>query len=1485
MRLAFRLFLIVSGVLLGIWLNLVLTFSDPGVQTWAARMFASYLSEKTGTTISIQRFGLGFRLELLIQGLKVDDLHGQNLLAVDRLEASPSGFNFLKVLKLKSVKLDKPVFNLVRYQGENDFNYQFLIDALGGDAQSPDTASASKLFPVQLGSLKIQDGSFSYIIEGYDHAPVREMDYNRLMFSNLNLDASYLHTNGDSLNVVINHLSASEQCGLSLHHMQAYLTIRPHLATARQMKMRAGSSSLDLDIEMKFSGLSAFDEFIDSVSLRLEMRPSTLMMSDLGYFSEDLFDMSNQLLFQGKATGTVADFNATDFMLTYGARTHLSADVRMRGLPDIYDTYIGASVRLLQTNTTDLEKFSLPAGAGALALPEQMASLGDVNIRGMFDGKYNDFMTRLSLKSALGLLNADLVMRTNPLNNQTSYKGSLTTKKFELGKLFGAEGYPGKTNMELRVEGSGLSADDAVVSLAGQISSLELSGTTLSEVLLSAQYEERLLSTEAKMSDPKLSFRLNGNADLSSERALYTIDLKLDTADFVALGLMPADSIFALSTRLNGQFSFTGEQDFIGILSFNDTRLTNENGSLLLHNLQLSALEDPFLTRKFLLQSDILQLEAGGKIMPSRLAESFSDYIHHYFGHELFEFKDQEVATQDFYYNLRIKDFSGISSLFFPQFSISRNASLTGVFMNGTRVLQSTFFADSVSVAGISFQKPHLLINSTMGRLTLGMRMEEVELYRSNGPETPSLGLEDVNMKISAASDSVRFDLNWQNAGTLINRGRLSALLAAKDRSTAEFGISSSDILVNDSVLWFDPEGRFVLGSRQSYIDNFGIHLGSSNLLINGSIPRGESDTLSLSFNHWELSNLNFLLASYGISTGGRVNGDLTLANLENNPAFFSNLTIRGLQLNKETLGDARLMSTWSGTDNNIYINAQIIHRGNLGSGRILHLRGFYFPTRAEDNLSLSLQLENFRLKFLNSFLAGYVSGLEGFASGNLDIGGALEKPVVRGNLGLYRTSFIIDYLNVRYSLQHEFPIEPGRIVINDLMLIDTANNRASVNGSITHNHLRDFFVDLRLRPENLIALNTGPAQNELFYGTAVVSGEVLIRGPFDNIDMSMRVISQRGTSMVIPIDLSTSVGTNDYIAFVKEFNAVSGPGEAIQRRAVATSNFGISLETVITPDAGLRIYMPYNTGTLDARGTGNLSLGVNAAGEFTLNGEYMLQSGQFNFTYENLIKRRFDLIEGGRIAWAGDPYDATIDAKGVYRVKASLSGLGLDTTQSLGNRVNVDCIIHLSNNLFNPDIRFGFRFPNLDSQLEQSIFTVIDTTNDAQMTQQMISLLVLGSFASSSGIDNFSIGNSSLDVLSGQLSSWLSQISKDFDIGLYYRPGDQITSDELEVALSTQLFNERVTIDGNFGMVNSRNATQNASNIVGDVDINVKLTRDGRLRLRAYNHSNLNNWMTSSAFDRFAPYTQGVGLSYRQEFDRFNEIFRRKRKPKTNQQ
>ncbi|MCX6272046.1 MAG: translocation/assembly module TamB domain-containing protein [Bacteroidetes bacterium] len=167
-------------------------------------------------------------------------------------------------------------------------------------------------------------------------------------------------------------------------------------------------------------------------------------------------------------------------------------------------------------------------------------------------------------------------------------------------------------------------------------------------------------------------------------------------------------------------------------------------------------------------------------------------------------------------------------------------------------------------------------------------------------------------------------------------------------------------------------------------------------------------------------------------------------------------------------------------------------------------------------------------------------------------------------------------------------------------------------------------------------------------------------------------------------------------------------------------------------------------------------------------------------------------------------------------------------------------------------------------------------------MSEQMIFLLVLRQFKPierSNQLDfNASVGNSSWDILSSQLNSWLSQISNDFDVGVNYKPGDRLTSDELTVALSTQLFDERVTIDGNFGYAaatkNPGTTQQNASNIVGDVKIEVKLTDDGRFRVKAFNKSN-----NVSLFENNAPYTQGVGIFFRKEFDDLAELFRKRKK------
>ena len=160
---------------------------------------------------------------------------------------------------------------------------------------------------------------------------------------------------------------------------------------------------------------------------------------------------------------------------------------------------------------------------------------------------------------------------------------------------------------------------------------------------------------------------------------------------------------------------------------------------------------------------------------------------------------------------------------------------------------------------------------------------------------------------------------------------------------------------------------------------------------------------------------------------------------------------------------------------------------------------------------------------------------------------------------------------------------------------------------------------------------------------------------------------------------------------------------------------------------------------------------------------------------------------------------------------------------------------------------------------------------------KQFISLLVINNFYSVSGYGGGDIGgvNSSVagvtasELLSNQLTNWLSQISDDFDIGVNYRPGDEVTRDQVELALSTQMLNDRIIISGNVDVggqeTNPSSGAANNPYIMGDFDVEFKLTDN--VSLLAFNRAR------DELLYETAPYKQGVGISYQEEFNSFQQL------------
>ena len=221
--------------------------------------------------------------------------------------------------------------------------------------------------------------------------------------------------------------------------------------------------------------------------------------------------------------------------------------------------------------------------------------------------------------------------------------------------------------------------------------------------------------------------------------------------------------------------------------------------------------------------------------------------------------------------------------------------------------------------------------------------------------------------------------------------------------------------------------------------------------------------------------------------------------------------------------------------------------------------------------------------------------------------------------------------------------------------------------------------------------------------------------------------------------------------------------------------------------------------------------------------------------------------------------------------------------------RIPVECLLSLSEKLMNPVIKFDINLPTADEETKEYLKLAINT--EEELSRQFLYLLVMNSFYPdpemyvSSGSQGTplsdpkgaaAIGVTTSEMLSNQLSKWLSQISNDFDIGFNYRPGNEVTPQEVEFALSTQLLNDKVVLNGNVDMRENLSSTK-ASKISGDFNIDFKLTE--KLRFKVFNRSN-NNLL----YDVGASNTQGFGIFFRRDFDRLKDFFvtpeNRKKKP-----
>lgn len=1469
--------LIIIVIIFALMASLVAAFRDVTVQSMIARSVAGEMAQRLNADVKIKTFYITEKMEICLEDVQINDVYGYPLFMIGKMDARITPTVNNNELRFKDIYMKDVLGRLVKYEGGKNLNFKDLFAQLGGEKKEKKESDDDSDFHLKVDNFRLDNGHVVYWNQNKDKPEKLSMDWAHIDIDSIYGVFSNLEVKHDSVLGYVHTLRGKDKCGLVLDDASGDVLFCEKCLNIDSLKLVTGESNVDLDLRFEYNASRAYYEFVDSVRIIGNIRPSTLLLSDLKYFSWILHKMPDKFNFTAYYDGTVRDFTVSNFVGDFGNESHIDADVSFTGLPEFYDSYMDITIRELLSSYNDTKNFAIPIESKTVPIPQELSGIGTYMMAGSYQGYAMDFKTQFSLATDMGDIDAEIYLNTT---ENSGYSFDIAANRLNVSSLIGMD--DAETSFSMEMHGQGLEVADADFETDVHFGSLKILGNEFNDFDIHGDFENQRFITLTGIQHPNLDLDLSAMIDFKGKMPSYNIIANIRNVDFVGLNLLDTDSIMNLATNIDLQFSGNDIDNITGNLNISGTKYFN--GEEYCMNDFNASISETAGIKDVEIDCDFFDFYGTGIVNAKTFMNAMKNTGKRYVNMpEWFSNTVPDTHKQEFSLSMNLKDTRQLTKLFVPSLYVSSGTTINASYTDGYSYHGSTIEAPEVHFNGLKFKNIDIRNTARFDEFVSRVSCDDFIMRDTTSDNPDPISLENIVILTTCGHDKVNTVVTWDDDDEADHtKAKITSQFVPHHDFGGLLSITSEEILVNDTSWYLHPDCRIDFRKHSTYFEDISLYTDYQKISVYGVMPSHDTDTLYARFHNVDISDLDFVTAADNLNFDGNLNGYLGISGLNENFSFSADIDLRQFHINGQEVGDVFTSAKWYEPKESIFVNMEVYNSLiDNEKHESVGLLGFYYPKKNRNNISFDLMFDDFKLETLSPFVSSVVSRMNGMASGNMNIRGSLNAPVITGDLKLNNAGCKVNYLNTYYTLNDNIKLEKDKIVFEDISIQDTLGNVAKLNGVINHNHLKDFNFDLALQCNDFVALDIPYDKADGFYGTAVADGTVNIKGPVEDITMDIDVLTKKGTEIDIPLSGSSSVD-NNFVVFVQKNDETDTIVEDVVPEVVKNgSSFSMNLNARVNSDAALAIFLPQNMGSLNARGNGNINLGLKND-DMTLRGDYIITSGAFNFILE-VVKRTFTLRPGGSIRWTGDPTDADIDIVGVYRTKSSLTSLGsaIVDSSALTNNINVDCIIRLSDKLMNPTLNFGIELPNATEDTKNLVFSVIDTTNQAIMAQQVFSLMVIGSFSYTAGNNIGRIGTTAgYSVITSQLSNWLSQISKDFDIGINYTPNDQLTNEELEVALSTQLFDDRLIIEGNFGVIRgNRSDADNANNIVGDVDLTFRLTK--RLSLKAYNHTNIKNNYYYYSFENYSDFTQGVGISFSQSFDNLREVFNLHKKNK----
>ena len=1406
-----------------LYVILIVLLHLPPVQTFLGSTVATALAQKFGTEVSVGKINLGFFNRIIIDDVKMLDQKGDSMLYASRLSAK------VDLLPLKDGKISvssAQLFglraNIYRQNAKSDMNIQFMLDSLA----SKDTTQHKPL-DLRIGSVIIRHGSIAYNQRDIASA-AGVFSPQHIGISNLSAHIAIHHLTDNDIHLSIKKIAFTDKSGLQVKNLRFKVNADKHQAHLSDFQLELPKSHLLLEDLIATYRTNKKGKLI-SETLQFEggIKPSLITLSDVACFAPILRKWNDALYIDThfSGTSTSARIHQLHFKTQSGSillKANAKASDWNRKLHWL------ANIETLQVSDEGMEQIAANLGS-KVKIPKEVLRLGNIYYKGVASGKgKSQIGTKGVLRTDAGNVEIDAHQ-----NGKQLY-AKVDTKGINLGKIL--------DNAKLGIIAAHITAQGTKEHLVakGEIPLFDFNNYRFSNIRLDGSYNKGLIDGLASIADPNITLQVAGKYSIPKKQ--YEAQLNLAHLQLTVLGVKMADNTYTL----------------------NDIRVSAKNEGA-----------DSYLD----LEAPFANIHVKGQYDYGTLVQTMTNMLASKLPTLPGIGKTSDKTRNNFSIEAEIASTEILQRMLGVPLDIQQPVVIDGNISDLDRSVNLTAQLPAFSYNGSDYSGGALQMNTEGDTLKVDARIKT----GAAGSISPTL-----HVKAAAADNTLMASLGYNNhSKSLPIHGALNAEAQfyknTDNVSTAHVDIKPSVIHIGEKP-WEVHPADITYSKNHLEIENFEVSHGDQHVAVNGLATPNKEDSIVAQLKDVDVEYILNLVNFHSVDFSGKASGKAIVKSIFNDPDAYAKLDIKDFEFEHGPMGILHANVSFNKELSQIDINAV----ADEGEEHQTLINGYVSPKR--NYIDLGIEAQGTNMKFMESFCGSFMDDIQARAKGKVNLVGDLSDINLVGDL--YATGKMhMKQLGTEYSFKnlHAHAI-PDDILLNNDTIFDRNHNMALVSGGIHHKHLTRLSYDLTLKAHNFLGYDTHEFGDNTFYGTVYATGEVGIHGKSGETIIDIDAEPGPGSIFVYNVASPDAISDKSFIHWHDIAPELTDSLKLQQKDADDDIDFSsdmrINFLVNATPNLTLKLMMDPQSGDyITLNGNGVLRANWFNKGSFDMFGNYVVDHGVYKLTIQNVIKKDFEFMPGGTIAFGGNPYNAPLNLQAKYTVNGvPLSDLSIGRSFS-SNNIRVDCLMNITGTPQSPSVDFAMDLPTVNTDAKQMIYSVINSQEE--MNQQVLYLLAIGRFyaqtknnQSSEDADQQSQTSLAMQsflsgTISQQLNTVLSNVvkSNNWNFGANISTGDEgFNNAEYEGILSGRLLNNRLLFNGQFGYRDNANATQS---FIGDFDLRYLIFPNGNLAVRMYNQTN------DRYFTRNSLNTQGLGLIMKKDFNGWRDLFGIKKKKK----